>query len=63
MTLVTKVGKFREGGLNSFEVGDNISMAKVILHAVLKSLDTLNEISALEYRDFPFISNELVKFL
>ena len=63
MALILEVGKPREGSLNSFEAGDSSSMAKVIFYSVLKSLDTMNEIAALDYRDSPIVSTELVKFL
>ena len=38
-------------------------MAKVIFHSVLKSLDVMSEIAAVDYRDSPVVSTELVKFL
>ena len=63
MALITEVGKPREGSLNSFETGDGISMSKVIFLSVLQSLDVMSEISALDYRDSPIVSTELVKFL
>ena len=63
MVLVVKVRNTREGSLNLFEDGDIISMANVIFYVVLKSLDTMSEISALDYRDSPVVSIELVKFL
>ena len=63
MALITEVGKPREGALNSFEAGDIVSMAKVIFHSVLKSLDVMAEIAAVDYRDSPVVSTELVKFL
>ena len=63
MALITEVGKPREGSLNSFEAGDGISMSKVIFFSVLQSLDVMSEISALDYRDSPIVSTELVKFL
>ena len=49
--------------LNYFEVVDSISMTKVILFAGLNSVDTMNEISALSYRDSSVLSTDLVKFL
>ena len=63
MALVVKVGKTGDGALRSFEAADGISMAKVILDAVLKSLDTISKISALDYIYFPAVSVELVKLL
>ena len=63
MALITEVGKPREGALNSFEAGNSISMAKVIFHSVLKSLDVMSEIAAVDYRDSPVVSTKLVKFL
>ena len=38
-------------------------MAKVIFYSVLKSLDVMNDIQALDYRNSPVVSTELVKFL
>ena len=38
-------------------------MSKVIFLSVLQSLDVMSEISALDYRDSPIVSTELVKFL
>ena len=63
MALITEVGKPREGALHSFEAGDGVSMAKVIFYSVLKSLDAMSEIAAVDYRDSPIVSTELVKFL
>ena len=63
MGLILEVNKPREGALNSFEAGNGISISKVIFYSVLKLLDTMSEISALDYRDSPVVSTELVKFL
>ena len=63
MALITEVGKPREGALNSFKAGDSVSIAKVIFHSVLKSLDIMAEIAAVDYRNSPVVSTELVKFL
>ena len=63
MALITEVGKPREGALNSFEAGDGVSMSKVIFFSVLRAIDVMSEISALDYRDSPIVSTELVKFL
>ena len=63
VALILEVGKSREGALNSFEAGDAKSMAKVIFYAVLKSLDVMGDIQAVDYRDSPVVSTELVKFL
>ena len=38
-------------------------MAKVIYYTVLKSLNVMNNIQTADYRDFPVVSTELVKFL
>ena len=61
--LIKEVNKPREGALNSFEAGNAISMSKVIFYSVLQSLDVMTEIAALDYRDSPVVSTELVKFL
>ena len=63
MALINEVGKPREGSLNSFEAGNGISMAKVIFYSVLQALDTMSDIAAVDYRDSPVVSTELVKFL
>ena len=63
MALINEVGKPREGALNSFEAGNAISMAKVVFFSVLQSLDKMNDIAAMDYRDSPVVSTELVKFL
>ena len=61
--LIKEVNKPREGSLNSFEAGNALSMSKVIFYSVLKSLDVMNDISGVDYRDSPVVSTELVKFL
>ena len=38
-------------------------MAKVVFYSVLKSLDAMSDIQAVDYRDSPVVSTELVKFL
>ena len=63
MALILEVGKSREGALNSFEAGDAKAMAKVIFYSVLKSLDVMGDIQAVDYRDSTVVSTELVKFL
>ena len=63
VALILEVGKPREGALNSFEAGDAKAMAKVVFYSVLKSLDVMADIQALDYRDSPIVSMELVKFL
>ena len=63
MALIAEVKKPREGALRSFAAGDAVSMAKVIFYSVLHSLDVTNEISAVDYRDSPVVSTELVKTL
>ena len=63
MALITEVGKPREGALHSFKAGDGVSMSKVIFYSVLKSLDAMAEIAAVDYRDSPVVSTKLVKFL
>ena len=63
MVLIAEVGKPREGGLNSIEAGDSVSMAKVIFHLVLKSVDVMAEIFAVNYLNSPVVSAKLVKFL
>ena len=63
MALILEVGKPREGSLNSFKAGDGDSIAKVVFHSVLKSLDVMSPISTADYRDSPIVSTELVKFL
>ena len=63
MALILEVGKSREGALNSFEAGDAKTMAKLIFYLVLKSLDVMGDIQAVDYRDSPVVSTELVKFL
>ena len=63
MALILDVGKSREGALNSFEARYAKAMAKVIFYSVLKSLDVLGNIQAVDYRDSPIVSTELVKFL
>ena len=61
--LIKEVNKPREGVLNSFEAGNAMSMSKVIFYSVLQSLDVMTDIAALDYRDSPVVSTELVKFL
>ena len=61
--LIKEVNKPREGALNSFEAGNAMSMSKVIFYSVLQSLDVMTDIAALDYRDSPVVSTELVKFL
>ena len=61
--LIKEVNKPREGSLNLFEAGNAQSMSKVIFYSVLQSLDIMNEIAGLDYRDSPVVSMELVKFL
>ena len=61
--LVKEVNKPREGALNSFEAGNAQSIAKVVFYCVLQSLDMMTEIAAVDYRDSPVVSTELVKFL
>ena len=63
MVLIAEVRKPREGALHSFNAGDGISMAKVIFYLVLRSLDVMSEIAAVDYRDSPVVSTKLVKFL
>ena len=63
MALILEVGKSREGALNYFEAGDTKAMTKVIFYSVLKSLDVMGDIPAVDYRDSPVVSTELVKFL
>ena len=63
MALIVEIGKPREGALNSFVAGEASSMARVIFYSVLKSLDAMNDIAAVDYRDSPVVSTELVKFL
>ena len=63
IALIQEVGKPREGALNSFEAGDAQSTAKVVFYSVLKSLDVMSDIQAVDYRDSPVVSTELVKFL
>ena len=38
-------------------------MAKVIFYSVLKSLNTMTEIAAVDYHNSPVVSTKLVKFL
>ena len=61
--LIKEVNKPREGALNSFEAGNSLSISKVIFYAVLQSLDAMTTIAAMDYRDSPVVSTELVKFL
>ena len=63
MGLLNEVAKPREGALQSFEAGSRSSISKVIFYSVLRSLDVMGEIAALDYRDSPVVSTELVKFL
>ena len=63
MVLITEVGKPRKGTLHSFEASDGISIAKVIFYCVLKSLNVMAEITAVDCRDSPVVSMKLVKFL
>ena len=63
MALILEIAKPREGALNSFEARDSISIAKVVFHSVLKSLDEMQKISSVDFRDSIVVSTELVKFL
>ena len=63
MALIVEVGRSKQGTLNSVEAGDAKSMAKVIFYSLLKSLDVMSKIQALDYRDSPVVSTELVRFL
>ena len=38
-------------------------MAKVVFYSVLRSLDVMSDIQAVDYRDSPVVSTELFKFL
>ncbi len=57
------MNKPREGALNSLEAGNSLSISKVISYDVLQSLDAMTTIAAMDYRDSPVVSTELVKFL
>ena len=63
MALRIEVGKSREGALNSVDAGNGISMTKVIVYPVLKSVDTMSEIAHLDCHDSSLFSTELIKFL
>ena len=59
MAFIVEVGKPREGALHSFVAGEASSMARVMLSSVLKSLDSMNDIRAMDYRDSPVVSRNL----
>ncbi len=63
MALIAEVRKPREGSLHSFAAEDAVSMTKVIFYSILRSLDVMSKIGAVDYRNSPLELTKLVKFL
>ena len=62
MGLVLEINKPRDRALNSF-TENRRSMSKIIFYLVLKSLDVMSRISALDYMDLLVVLTESMKCL